>query len=195
VSSCVNRFEIFILILAQVLTIMSNLVTDSVDPLATAELPVNRDLEKDLEECLRRGCDSLSPEYRVELETLVRRHPTVCEKSIGCCNLESMKIDTGDASPIASRPFRQNPLLAKEMKTQVEELLKLGLVRRSDSPWTSSAWMIGKPKSPGEYRMVIDYRKLNKVTLADKTRPPRIDETLDELAGARVFTALDLRSG
>ncbi|CAI7799696.1 unnamed protein product [Closterium sp. NIES-54] len=79
------------------------------------------------------------------------------------------------------------------MKKQIEYLLDRQLIRPSTSPY--SAPVLFTPKPDGSLRMCIDYRALNKQTVKNKYPIPRIDDLLDQLRGATVFSKLDLRSG
>lgn len=98
-----------------------------------------------------------------------------------------------DAKPINRPPFRMSPAELDELKRQLHELSSLGLIRPSSSPWGAPVLFIRK--KCGSFRMCIDYRALNKLTVRNTTPLPRIDECLDRLQGASWFTSLDLRSG
>jgi hypothetical protein len=110
-------------------------------------------------------------------------------------------INTGDAHPVSRPPYKMSPLELDELQKQLKELLELGLIRPSQSPWGAPVLFVRKKPTPGEedqppkLRMCIDYRMLNKVTIKDISPLPRIDECLERLSGARYFTSLHLRSG
>ena len=78
-----------------------------------------------------------------------------------------------------------------ELKIQLQELLDKGLIRPSSSPWGCLALFVKKDKS---LRMCVDYRPLNVVTIKNKYHLPRIDILFDQLAKAKVFSKIDLRS-
>ncbi|KAL1925879.1 hypothetical protein VTP01DRAFT_7269 [Rhizomucor pusillus] len=102
-------------------------------------------------------------------------------------------IDTGDAKPISRPPFRMSPLELDEVRRQLDELLKRGLIRPSASPWGAPVLFV--KKKDGSMRMCIDYRALNKVTIRNQYPLPQMDECLKCLQGAAYFTSLDLKSG
>jgi hypothetical protein len=79
------------------------------------------------------------------------------------------------------------------LKIQLQELLDKGYIRPSSSPWGSPAPFV--KKKDGSMRMCVDCRPLNAVTIKNKYPFPRIDVLFDQLAGAKVFSKIDLRSG
>jgi hypothetical protein len=80
-----------------------------------------------------------------------------------------------------------------ELKTQLQELLDKGYIRLSSSPWGCPALFV--KKKDGSLRLCVDYRPLNAVTIKNKYPLLRIDVLFDQLAGAKVFSKIDLRSG
>lgn len=86
------------------------------------------------------------------------------------------------ACPVAKRPYRIPPHLKDELEKQIAEMLQSGVIRPSSSPFSSPILMVRK--KDGTWRMVVDYRHLNALTLKSKYPLPIIDELLDELSGA-----------
>jgi hypothetical protein len=74
----------------------------------------------------------------------------------------------------------------------VDELLDQGIVRHSKSPYASPAFLV--PKGKADYRLVVDYRKVNSKIKFDCYPLPTIDEAFEEFAGAKVFSVSDLNS-
>jgi hypothetical protein len=96
-------------------------------------------------------------------------------------------------APISKRPYSMPPKELAELKTQLQELIDKGYIRPSSSPWGRPALFV--KKKDGSLRMCVDYRPLNAVTIKNKYPLPRIDVLFDQLAGAKVFSKIDLRSG
>ena len=102
-------------------------------------------------------------------------------------------INTGDRSPIRCAPRRMSPQKMKREEECVPEMLTGGQIEASDSPWSSPVVLV--TKKDGGTRFCVDYRQLNDATIKDAYPLPRIDDTLDMLAGKQWFSTLDLASG
>ncbi|GJV22416.1 putative reverse transcriptase domain-containing protein [Tanacetum coccineum] len=97
------------------------------------------------------------------------------------------------ATPVARSPYRLAPSEMQELSSQLQELQDKGFIRPSHSPWGAPVLFV--KKKDGSFRMCIDYRELNKLTVKNRYPLPRIDDLFDQLQGARYFSKIDLRSG
>ncbi|ETM47977.1 hypothetical protein L914_07435, partial [Phytophthora nicotianae] len=102
-------------------------------------------------------------------------------------------IDTGTHAPIKQPPYQVSKTEGDVMESEIQEYLDLGPIRPSTSPWVSPVPMIRKPD--GGIRFCIDYRKLNSVTVKDSYPMPLIDDILDVLGNAKLFSTMDIASG
>nr|KYP62982.1 Transposon Ty3-G Gag-Pol polyprotein [Cajanus cajan] len=89
-------------------------------------------------------------------------------------------------------PYRMAPAEFFELKKQIEELLEKQMIRPSVSPWGAPVLLV--KKKDGGVRLCVDYRQLNKLTIKNKYPLPRIDDLMDQLRGASIFSKIDLRS-
>nr|GEZ62045.1 putative reverse transcriptase domain-containing protein [Tanacetum cinerariifolium] len=97
------------------------------------------------------------------------------------------------AVPVARAPYRLAPSGMKDLSEQLKELSDKGFIRHSSSPWGAPVLFV--KKEDGSFRMYIDYRELNKLTVKNRYSPPRINDLFDQLQGSSVYSKIDLRSG
>ncbi|GKD62377.1 putative reverse transcriptase domain-containing protein [Tanacetum coccineum] len=97
------------------------------------------------------------------------------------------------AAPVARAPYRLAPSEMKELSVQLQELLEKGFIRPSSSPWGAPVLFV--KKKDGSFRMCIDYRELNKLTVKNRYPLLRIDDLFDQLQGSSVYSKIDLRLG
>jgi hypothetical protein len=95
-------------------------------------------------------------------------------------------------TPISRWSYKMTPKELAELKVQLNELLDKGYIRPSSSPWGCLALFVKKKDQ--SLRLCVDYRPLNAITIKNKYPLPHIDILFDQLAGARVFSMVDLRS-
>lgn len=139
---------------------------------------------------------NLTPEeYPIAVRFLSDNADVFCFEphQLGTCNIGSHVINTGDAAPIKQAYYRMPYKKYEQLKEHVKQLLDLGIIRPSNSPWASPMHLV--PKKDGSTRAVVDYRKLNAVTQKDAYPLPRIDDILYNIGPARWFSVCDLYSG
>nr|GFA00098.1 retrotransposon protein, putative, Ty3-gypsy subclass [Tanacetum cinerariifolium] len=96
-----------------------------------------------------------------------------------------------EAALVARAPYRLAPSEMKELAKQLQELLDKGFIRPSSSPWGAPVLFV--KKKDGLFRMCIDYRELNKLTIKNRYTLPRIDDLFYQLQGSSVYSKIDLR--
>ncbi|XP_010687064.1 uncharacterized protein LOC104901213 [Beta vulgaris subsp. vulgaris] len=103
-------------------------------------------------------------------------------------------IDLVPDAPLLNKPaYRCDPLASRELQRQIEDLIEKGYVKESRSPCAVPALLV--PKKDGTWRMCIDNRAVNNITVKYGFPMPRLEDILDELHGASIFSKIDLRSG
>ncbi|GKC31103.1 putative reverse transcriptase domain-containing protein, partial [Tanacetum coccineum] len=96
------------------------------------------------------------------------------------------------AMSVAKSPYRLAPSELEELSGQLKELQDKGFIRPSSSPWGAPVLFVNK--KDGSFRMCIDYRELNKLTIKNRYPLPMIDDMFDQLQGSQYFSKIDLRS-
>ncbi|KAJ4807602.1 polyprotein [Rhynchospora pubera] len=98
-----------------------------------------------------------------------------------------------DVTPVNIRPYRFSHFQKPEIEKIIEELLVSGYIRASTSPFASPILLV--KKKDHSWRLCVDYRKLNDITVKNKFPIPIIDDILDELHGAKIFSKINLKYG
>nr|GFC16197.1 putative reverse transcriptase domain-containing protein [Tanacetum cinerariifolium] len=96
------------------------------------------------------------------------------------------------AAPVARAPYRLAPSEMKELSDQLQELSDKGFIRPSSSPWGAPVLFV--KKKDGSFRMCIDYRELNKLTVKNRYPLLRINHLFDQLQGSSIYSKIDLRA-
>ncbi|GJT09665.1 putative reverse transcriptase domain-containing protein [Tanacetum coccineum] len=97
------------------------------------------------------------------------------------------------ATPVTWAPYRLAPFEMKKLAEQLQEFTDKGFIRPSSSPWGAPVLFV--KKKDGSFRMCIDYRELNKLTVKNRYPLARIDDLFDQLQGSSIYSKIDMRSG
>lgn len=163
-----------------------------------AEIEIDNLLEENLDK-LR--LEHTNDEEREKLFRLCLDYKDIfyCEQiPLSFTNKVKHQIRTKNEDPIYVRPYRQAPFIQEEINKQVDKLLKDNVIQESHSPWSAPVHLVPKKMdASGEvkYRMVVDYRRLNEITIDDKYPLPNIHDLFDKLGKSSYFSTLDLASG
>ncbi|KAL6455474.1 hypothetical protein MHYP_G00361030 [Metynnis hypsauchen] len=128
-----------------------------------------------------------------KLQQLLINWPSVCTTRLGHTTAVTHRIATVDELPVRQRPYRVSVDKQELIKKEIEDMKEKGIIRASMSPWASPVVLV--PKKEGGVRFCVDYRKLNTKTHLDGYPMPQIQDILESLHGATVFSTLDLRRG
>src|SRR6266498_463771 len=131
-----------------------------------------------------------------EIRRLIEKYKEICAISstkLGKTNVVKHKINTGDHEPIAQKQFRADKKRTIIIKEEVDKMLKDGIIKKSEGPWSSPVVIV--TKKDGSAIFCIDYRKVNNITITDAHPLPRIDDLLEQFREAKWFSSIDLASG
>ena len=146
--------------------------TDMTDQTLAAELPEDR---------------------RQQLTVLLQDFKSVFSDTPGKTDVLSCSIQVTTDQPFSLSPYRVPEKWKEPLQREIEGLLELGVIRESDSPYSSPVVCVHKPD--GSLRMCTDFRKLNSVTVSDPYPLPRTDELLERASRAKYMSTLDLAKG
>lgn len=131
---------------------------------------------------------------RARARAVLKRHEQLWSGHLGEIHEAKHYIDlTPGARPFRSQPYRAGPKQRELEAAEIRRMLAANVIRPSKSQWASPVLLV--PKPDGSMRFCIDYRRLNALTVRDHYPIPRMDECLDSLGTAKVFSTLDANSG
>ena len=138
--------------------------------------------------------EHLSHGLRVRVLALLRKYSAVCDGRLGTLKGATHRIEiVPDAKPVYQQPYRCGIERRKAEEAEVQRMLKANVIAPSSSEWASPVILV--PKPDGSLRFCVDYRKLNSITVRDSYPMPRMDECIDSLGSATIFSTLDCNSG
>ncbi|GFV86653.1 retrovirus-related Pol polyprotein from transposon 17.6 [Trichonephila clavipes] len=121
---------------------------------------------------------NLSPEQARKINILLDRNEACFQPGGEPTPYIEHRIDTGDYLPIATSPYRMNPVKKEVLRKQIEELLRQNVIEECESPYAAPVVLVHKPN--GKVCLCVDYRKLNSVMKVDAYPLPRMDDLLNE---------------
>ena len=142
------------------------------------------------------GYDEWTPEQRKATDEVIEKYHhifAVEDLELGCTDLVKHEIKLTNYVPFKERYRRIPPHQYEEVRKHLDEMLQIGAIHHSNSPWASAIVLVRK--KDGALRFCIDLRKLNERTVKDAYSLPRIEDSLDSLNGSCIFTSIDLKSG
>ena len=140
--------------------------------------------------------ETLPEKQAEEVLNVLRRWPTVFSQhdlDLGLTDQAVHRIRLKDDTTFKEKARPISPMMFEEVRDHLREMETLGVIRKSQSPYASNVVIVRKKN--GALRFCLDLRHLNRLTVPDCYSLPRIDSTLDVLAGSRWFSCLDLKSG
>ena len=129
----------------------------------------------------------------LDIVRLYRNQFVVGDEPTGYTDHLPFTINTGNARPIAQRPYRLPVAYEREVNNQLESMERDNIISISKSPWASP--MVVVKKKDHSLRLCVDFRRLNSVTEGDSFPLPSIEELLLKVRNSKYFSTLDLKSG
>ena len=131
---------------------------------------------------------------REEIVRMLAPYAEMWDGHLGNIKAVKHRIDvTPGSAPVFGVPYRAGPKMRQYEKDEVDRMKAAGVIEPASTEWASPIVFV--PKKDGELRFCIDYRKLNAMTVRDSYPIPRMDECIDSLGDATLFTTLDANSG
>nr|CAD2195887.1 unnamed protein product [Meloidogyne enterolobii] len=142
-----------------------------------ANTKINRSEKEKLKICLNKYCKIFAKN----------------DYDLGKCKIEAPPIITTSETPIQAKPYRTPEKYRDELKIHINNMLKSGVIKESNTPWASNIVLV--EKSDGKLRPCVDFRPLNKITISDPYPIPRMEQVIHRVAGKSFYSTLDLASG
>jgi len=145
--------------------------------------------------------DHMNKEEKHEISKLLKNYKDLFhydENQLTFSNTIKHEINLKNDSPIHTKSYRYPHVHKVEIQNQIQKMLENGIIRPSQSPWSSPIWVVPKKSDASgkkKWRMVVDYRKLNEQTIDDRYPIPNITDILDKLGRSQYFSTIDLASG
>ena len=183
-------------------TLYEGTVIAKVSPVSEIASPVSGKIHSKtefppyLKDLFEQSVKDRSPEQGSKVKHLLQTFSHIFAKDdadFGRTSIIKHEIEVQNARPVKEPPRRVPYHLQGEYDTAIQDMLNKNVIEPSTSPWASGVVLV--KKKYGSTRFCVDYRNLNKVTIKDTYPLPRIDDSLNQMSGAKWFCVLDLCSG
>ena len=129
-------------------------------------------------------------EFRDRIMRMLEKHETVFEGKLGQVESTVHRINLKPGTPpVRLQPYRAGPDKREKIREQIEYQLAAGVIEPANTEWSSPVLLA--PKKDGTQRFCVDFRRLNAATIPDTYPLPRMDDCIDSLSNANIFTLLD----
>ena len=135
----------------------------------------------------------LTEEQSEQLRDLLGNFAEVFSDVPGKTDVIEHKIELSDDEPVSSRPYHLSYAVRQDLKEEIDDMLKLGIIRPSTSPYASPIVIV--KKKDGSNRICVDYRKLNKLTVSDPEPMKTAEDLFQKLGQSKYFSKIDLSKG
>jgi len=138
--------------------------------------------------------DHLNQHQIDDLTNVLCKFQSVFSDTPGQTTLVSHEVRLVDgARPMRQSPYPLHPERLEVVNREIKELLQLGIIEESESPWAAPIVLV--PKPDGSLRLCTDFRKLNSVTIPDPFPMPRVETLINKIGQAKFLTKLDMTKG
>ena len=175
--------------------------TMDIDPIPVRDMPIVGDMKSGAQESApddderdwREKIDLKhlkDAKFQKKVMNMLEGYKKVFEGKLGQIRATEHRIELkSDTNPVNLPPYRAGPAKREEIRKQIEYQLEAGVIEPAQTEWASPVLLA--PKKDGKMRFCVDFRRLNAATIPDTYPLPRMDDCIDSLSEAKVFTLLD----
>ncbi|CAG2249543.1 Transposon Ty3-G Gag-Pol polyprotein,Transposon Ty3-I Gag-Pol polyprotein [Mytilus edulis] len=156
----------------------------------------NPKVDNELQKLVNEASSHLTEKQRHQVTNCLQQYKSLfalSDNDLGCTSIVRHRINTGTNYPVKQPPRRTPVAMRDEIDKHIDNMLERGVIEPSEGPWSSGIVLV--KKKDGSTRFCVDYRRLNDLTVKDAYPLPRIDDSLEQLAGNKWFSTLNLCSG
>ena len=169
-------------------------VTEEMEPTSGDDQPILHEEKEEITSAKDLDLSHIPDEFREPFREMLGEFEEMYDGKLGAINTTEHTIELIPGTrPVHTHPYREGPKTREIVKGEVERQLRAGVIEPAQSAWASPVVIV--PKPDGTARFCVDYRRLNAVTVRDSYPLPRMDDCIDSLGNAVVFTTLDANCG